>query len=256
MRESFIGVETHRFGAAIAMLCALATTAAAQTGDARPSQAADSATVAPSPPASSTVDDSLIALVPIRGKEEIQRDLDAATARRTRAERDIEKAKVMQSRAQAEISAKALELQTIKTNLGLAKKEKNDVAKSQWDSKKRLAELEKTLLERRGELRAQEIALAEEMRDEAEATAKAFDAELELAVKRELRGGIQGKGDTPGVIDALARADLDIVTAQQQTLERQIEAADHRQSVAAKQVEIAKRRKQVLDAQIKLTRGN
>jgi hypothetical protein len=254
MRESFIDVEARCFGAAIAMVCALVSTSHAQTGDAKPQ--GDSATVASPPTASSTVDDSLIALIPIRGQDEIQRDRDTATARRARAETEIEKAKVTNSRAQAEISTKSLELESIKTNLDLAKKAKNDVAKSQWESKKRLAELEKTLLERRGALRSEEIALAEAMRDEAEATAQAFDAELELAVKREMRGGIGGKGDTPGVIDALARADQDIVEAQQKTLDLQIVAADHRKSVAAKQVEIAKRRKQVLDAQIKLTRGN
>lgn len=223
--------------------------------------AAQTTTTTPDAPARAVVPafsmtDSLLVLVPLRPIDEIRRDLETQQARKNAAEADVANAKMLQVRAETEIKLKDSQLQTIKASLDLAKKEKNDLQKTEWESKKRLAELEKGLLERREALRSKEIELAEAARSFADASAKVYDLELALAGKREQRGDFAARALTPEVIAAMARVDREAADLELRTLDAEINAANEKKNVAGKEVDFAKRRKQVLEAQIKLMRGN
>lgn len=216
---------------------------------------AQTETAAPAAAVIST-NDSLLALVPARSVDDIKRDMGVYTAQRDIAENEARDSQMLQQRAKIEIQLKKSQIETIKVNADVAKKEKNDIAKGEWESKKRLAELEKTLLERREAVRAKEIEYANAKRANADANIDCLNTELALAGKRAERASIQARALTPEVVAALRRADEDLDGLQKRTLDAQVKAAEARKNVASKEVDLAKNRKQVLEAQIKLMRGN
>jgi|CXWL01.1.fsa_nt_gi chromosome segregation ATPase len=234
------------------LVCLGLVSARAQT-ETTPAPAA--AAVPPVAPAINS-SDSLLTLVPIRGIEEIKRDLSEFSAHRDQSTMEEQNGKRLQERAKTEIRLKDSEIQTIKVNLDLAKKEKNEIAKSEWQSKKRLAELEKGLLERREAVRAKEIEYSEAARKYAEANIECRNLELVLAGKRNERSSVAARALTPEVVAALQRTDRDLDDLQKRTLDAQIKAAEARKNIAGKEVDLAKNRKKVLEAQIKLMRGN
>lgn len=224
----------------------------AQTETAPPPAAA----ATPAPLAVINNSDSLLALVPVRNIEDIKRELAEFGSHRDQATLEEQNGKMLQERAKTEIRLKDAAIQTIKVNLDLAKKEKNEIAKSEWESKKRLAELEKGLLERREAVRAKEIEYSKAARQYAEASIECRNLELALAGKRDERSSIAGRILSAEVVSALARTDRDLDDLQKRTLDAQIKAAEARKNIATKEVDLAKDRKKVLEAQIKLMRGN
>jgi len=237
-----------------AAMLAFARPVPAQTGSITPDTPSPAVST-PSLPALSMTD-SLLVLVPLRPVDAIRRDLEALKTRKVMMEADVVSAKMMQARAETEIRIKDAQIQSIDVNLDLAKKEKNDLQKSELESKKRLAKLEKDLLERRAALRSKEIELAEAARDFAAARATAYDLELALAGKRDQRRDFAARPLTAEVIAAMARVDREAADMERRTLEAEIDAANSKQHLAGKEVDLAKSRKQVLKAQIKLMQGN
>jgi len=234
-----------------ALLCLASPAARAQTAT------TPAGTVA-SPPISAPINssDSLLTLVPFRPIAEIRQEIEELTARRNLFEVEEQNGKLMQERAKTEIRLKESQIQTIKANLDLAKKEKNELVAAEWESKKKLAELEKNLLERREAVRGKEIAYSKASREFSDVSIECRNLELALAGKRDERASIAGRALSAEVVAALQRVDHDLDDLQKRTLDGQIKAAESRKNVASKEVELAKNRKQVLEAQIKLMRGN
>lgn len=194
--------------------------------------------------------DSLLVLVPLRSLEEIRRDLDAANARRSDAETRTARARVLQARARTELDVNRAELDVIQSRLKLAKQEKNAERKSELDRQRKFAQLERNLLVRRETLRQQEIDLAAADRDLAEATAKARDAELALALKREQHAETASR---PGVSSVeLQTVERELQALERRALRAQIEEATERQSYSRREAELAKARLSVFEAQFKV----
>ena len=235
-----------------ALGCLGPVAALAQTGT-LPTPAATQAL--PAAPAISS-SDSLLTLVPIRSVEDISHEISEFSAQRDKMLADEENGKRLQERAKTEIRLKDSDIQTVKVNLDLAKKEKNEIAISEWESKKRLAELEKGLLERREAVRGKEIEYSRAAREFAQASIDSRNLELALAGKRNERNSVAARSLTPEVVGALQRIDRDLDDLQKRTLDAQIKAAEARMNIAGKEVELTKNRKKVLEAQIKLMRGN
>lgn len=233
------------------LACLAPAAALAQTGTVPPPVAA-----APVPAVVINNSDSLLALVPVRNIEDIKRELTEFSSQRDQATLEEQNGRMLQERAKTEIRLKEAAIQTIKVNLDLAKKEKNEIAKSEWESKKRLAELEKGLLERREAVRSKEIEYSKAARGYAEANIECRNLELALAGKRDERSSIAGRMLSAEVVAALQRTDRDLDDLQKRTLDAQIKAAEARKNIATKEVDLAKDRKKVLEAQIKLMRGN
>lgn len=234
-----------------ALVCLAPLAADAQTGT------APAGTVA-SPPLSVPINssDSLLTLVPFRNVEEIRHEIEELTAQRNLTAAREQNGMLLQERAKTEIRLKESQIQTIKVNLDLAKKEKNELVSAEWESKKKLAELEKSLLERRESVRGKEISYSKATREFIDVSVECRNLELALAGKRDERASIATRALTPEVVAALQRADRDLDDLQKRTLDSQIKAAESRKNVAAKEVELNKDRKKVLEAQIKLMRGN
>ena len=194
--------------------------------------------------------DSLLVLIPLRSIDEIRRDLNAANARRSEAETRTARARVLQGRARTELDVNRAELDVIQSRFKLAKQEKDAARKSELERQRKFAQLERRLLERRETLRQQEIDLAAADRDLAEATAKARDAELALALKREQHAETASR---PGV----STVEIQTVERELQALERralraQIDEATQRQSYSRREAELAKARLSVFEAQFKV----
>jgi hypothetical protein len=206
---------------------------------------------APKPSAS----DSLLVLVPLRDEVAIRQEIDEYKAQMLAAESSAQMAKLMQARAQTAITVKEAQRQSMQANLDLAESEKNEIAKSEWRGRMRLAELEKNLLEQREELRGTEIQVARAQRDHAAAHVEALEAELQLSIERGQRGAFAGREPSPEVVAGLARLDSQIQSLEKETLERHVESARRREKLAGKEADLAQRRLKVLEAQIQLMRG-
>ncbi len=194
--------------------------------------------------------DSLLVLVPLRSIEEIRRDLDAANARRSEAETRTARARVLQGRARTELDVNRAELDVIQSRLKLAKQEKDVPRKTELERQRKSAQLERNLLERRETLRQQEIDLAAADRDLAEATAKARDAELALALKREQHAETASR---PGVSSVeLQTVERELQALERRALRAQIEEATERQSYSRREADLAKARLSVFEAQFKV----
>ena len=138
----------------------------------------------------------------------------------------------------------------ITSRLKLAKQEKDAARKTELERQRKFLQLERNLLERRETLRQQEIDLASADRDLAESTAKARDAELALALKRDQHAETASRPGSNTV-------DLQTVERELQSLERralraQIAEATLRQSYARRETDLAKARLSVFEAQFKV----
>ena len=233
---------------------ALATAAGAQVPIPGTGQAP--APSAPPLPAVPTTLDSAIVVVQMREPEAIERDLEEATARKSSVEQRIDQARDLQARAEAAIKIKDSEIRTIEAQLDLAKKMNDEMQKSDFEARKKLATLEKKLLQSRKKLRDQEISHGRAARDYYEEHARAFEQELELARMRDRRRDLGDRATTsPTLLTEAQGLDNQIRELERRTLDAQIRAADKRKAMAQQEADVAKARKAILESQIKLQRG-
>jgi hypothetical protein len=206
----------------------------------------------PRPPAQSAVappavapqgTDAGVSLVPPRGTERIEADLELAKndARYT----DADKAAALdrRSRAQAETEVKKREISTIDARMKLADKEKNESQKASLAAEKNVAEREKDLLERRADLAKSEVEVADKRAAFARASRTALESELDLARRR----GERSRLTTPG--PEATHLDQMILELARKVLEGQRDRAQAEADLADKEKQLSERRLAVFRAQ-------
>jgi len=212
-------------------------------------------TVPPAPPVPTTLD-SAIVVVPMRDIAMIERDLEEANAHKVYIEQRMDQAKNLQARAETAIKVKETEINAIEAQLDLAKKMKDEMQKSDLESRKKLAKLEKDLLQSREKLRDQEIRYGKAAREYYEDYGRSFEREMELARMRDRRMQL-GRWVTasPSLLTEAQGIDNEIRDLERKTLDAQIQAAEKRKVMAQQEADVAKARKKILESQLKLQRG-
>jgi hypothetical protein len=245
---------SRRLAAVLAMVAVIAAAAAAQTPPTPPTTpAAPPTAAAASQPMS--VADSAATLIDPRTVELIQKDIEDMAGQKLQAEQTMDRKRQLQIRADTEIKVKETQIQSLGAQIDLASKEKDALKKSDLESQKKLAELEKQLLQRRKLLRDREIDYWTATRDYADMRRKSFESELALAQLREQRDGMIGSASSPAVYAQLQALETKLRDAERRTLEAQIAAATKRQAIAQQEAEVLKAKKEIFDAQIKLKMG-
>jgi hypothetical protein len=199
--------------------------------------------------------DSLIMLIEPRSADELTNDLKDCASLKVEAETRMEQAKLRQVRADTEIQVQKSEIESIKAQMELAKKEKNPTLETDLKVKVRLAELEKELLERRKQLRDREIEMWRATADAFETRRRFLESNLQLQQKREVRNSLGDRAVTPELLSDAQKLEREIVELERKTLDWGIQAANKREEVAKQEVGVAKARREIFDAQVKLVHG-
>ncbi|MBK8164899.1 MAG: hypothetical protein IPK64_02925 [bacterium] len=197
------------------------------------------------------VDDSLTVLVDYRAESEIQRELQHAVAEKAMAERNVERGRLLEKLAESRIEIKASEIKALEAQITFAKKEKSSGRQADLEGRRKYAESEKQLLERRRDLRKREIETARAVREYHEATEKSCRLELDLAVYRRERASIPGTAD-PGAAAEFARLQREITKLEGRVLQAQVEQASKRKDLAEQDVRLGKVRRAVYESQVKM----
>jgi len=198
--------------------------------------------------------DTLTVLVDYRAEAEIQRDLQSAEAEMALAERSVERARMLEKLAASRIEMKASEIKALEAKIEFAKTTKNNLQKSELEGFKKLAGVEKQLLEHRRELRGREIETARAVREYHEAAGKACRLELELAGSRREQASISGLVD-PGATAESARLQQEILKLEGRVLEAQVQQAGKRKDLADQEVKLGNARRAVYESQLKVAKG-
>jgi hypothetical protein len=243
--------SSRHLAAAVAMVAALAAAAAAQPPQSTPA-APPSTAVAPQ---STSLEDSASTLVDMRSVEQIQQDLEDTASQAAQAEDHLREKRQLQIRAATEIKVKESQIQSLEAQIDLAKKEKDALKKSDLEGQKKLAALEKQLLERRKALRDREIDYWTATRDWLDLRRKSFDTEMELAQVRMQRSALLGSANSPAIYAQMQQLDQKVRDTERRTLDAQIAAADKRQGIAQEEAAVLKAKKEIFDAQIKVRMG-
>jgi len=197
--------------------------------------------------------DSLLVLIPLRAVEEIQRELAVAHERRSAAETRTARARVLQGRARAELDVNRAQLDAISSRIKLAKQDQDATRKAEFERQRKFAQLERRLLERRETLRQQEIDLASADHELAEATSRARDAELALALKRDQHAETASRPGSNTV--ELQTVERELQSLERRALRAQIDEGTQRQSYARRESDLARARLLVFEAQFKVGQG-
>jgi len=205
-------------------------------------------------PVFNALDDSLTVLVDYRAEAEIQRELQNAVAEKALAERNVERGRLLERLAASRIDIKASEIKALEAQISFAKTEKNAMRQAELEGRRKYAESEKQLLERRRDLRKREIETARAVRDYHEATEKTCRLELDLAIYRRERAAIPGTAD-PGAAAEFSRLQAEITKLEGRVLQAQVEQAGKRKSLAEQEVRLGKVRRAVFDSQLKVQAG-
>jgi hypothetical protein len=182
-------------------------------------------------------------LVPPRGADRIEAELQSAKRNARLADADKRAALDRKSRAEAQTEVKKHEISTIEAKMKLAGKEKNEAQKASLASEKTVAERDKERLERLADLVSSEVEVADKRAEFARAGQKALEAELELARQRDARSRLT----TPG--PEAAKLDQVIVELAGKVLEAQRDRADAEAGLVDKEKQLAERRIAVFRAE-------
>ncbi len=205
-------------------------------------------------PVFNALDDSLTVLVDYRAETEIQRELQNAVAEKAIAERNVERGRLLERLAASRIEMKHSEIKALEAQIKFAKAEKNAMRQAELEGRRKYAESEKQLLERRRDLRKREIETARAVREYHEATEKTCRLELDLAIYRRERAAIPGTAD-PGAAAEFSRLQAEINKLEGRVLQAQVEQAGKRKSLAEQEVRLGKVRRAVFDSQLKVLQG-
>jgi len=200
-------------------------------------------------------DDSLMVLVEYRPAAEISQDLSDALSELALAEQKLIRAKLLLVQAESRIKLKEAEIASLKVQEDLANHEQNELRKKEFEARKRQAENEKQMLQKRHDLRRREIGVAEALRDYHKASAAVYERELDLATRREQRMAIAGRPVSVAVQQEFARIEVEVRDAEKKTLEAQVKAANEWKDVANREAELVKARKSLFDSQVKVEQG-
>ena len=156
--------------------------------------------------------------------------------------------------AESHIEIKISEIKALDAEISFAKSEKNDAKRAELEGRRKFAESEKQLLERRHDLRRREIETARAVRAYHEATEKSCRLELDLAVNRRERASITSTVD-PGAAAEFNRLQAEITKLEGRVLEAQIDQANRRKELADQEVQLGKVRRAVYESQLKVAQG-
>lgn len=239
-----------RLSAALAVLAVsvlLAGAAQAQYGRSAP---ADPAV----PDLFSATADSLTVLVDYRTEEEIQEDLSNAVRAQSLAVQRQERARMLETLAETRIKLKEVEMTSLDAQIDLARNAKNELLKKELETRKKFAESEKQLLERRRDLRSRDISVAGALKEYHEAHAKVSQIELQLATRRRQRAAL-GAAINPALSADFQRLQQEITSLEEKVLNAQIEEANKWKTVADQEARLVRIRKAVFQSQNKVARG-
>jgi hypothetical protein len=104
--------------------------------------------------------DSMLVLIEIRDLPAIEHDLEESAAQRAAAEVSQSRAQMLQARSVTRIKIAESDISSLKLEIDNAKMQKDEAKKKELKDKKKFAELQKELLQRRDDLRKNEIELA------------------------------------------------------------------------------------------------
>jgi hypothetical protein len=197
--------------------------------------------------------DTLTVLVDYRAESEISRDLQNAVAEKALAERRLDRASMLATVAETHIDIKTSEIKGLDAQIALAKSEKNDAKRAELEGRRKYAETEKQLLERRRDLRRREIDTARAVRSFHDAAAKACRLEMDLAVKRRERASITSTVD-PNAAAEYRRLQTEITKLEGSVLNAQVDQAAKRKDLAEQEVQLGKVRRAVYESQLKVAR--
>lgn len=197
--------------------------------------------------------DTLTVLVDYRAESEISRDLQSAVAEKALAERRLDRASMLATVAETHIDIKTSEIKGLDAQIALAKTEKNDAKRAELEGRRKYAETEKQLLERRRDLRRREIDTARAVKAYHDAAAKSCRLEMDLAVKRRERASITSTVD-PNAAAEYKRLQLEITKLEGGVLDAQVAQAGKRKDLAEQEVQLGKVRRAVYESQLKVAR--
>ncbi len=205
-------------------------------------------------PVYGAVADTLTVLVDYRSEADITRDIDIAVAEKTRADGRVEHGRLLAAMAASRIEIKTAELKSLGAEISYAKSQKNDLKRAELEGRRKFAEAEKQLLERRRELREREIECARAARSYQEAQEKACRLELDLAANRRQAGSVSGNLD-PGAAAEYNRLQVASVRLEGKVLEARIDRAAKLKDLADQEVKLEKIRRAVYESQQKVAGG-
>jgi hypothetical protein len=197
--------------------------------------------------------DTLTVLVDYRAESEISRDLQNAVTEKALAERRLDRASMLATVAGTHIDIKTSEIKGLDAQIALAKSEKNDAKRAELEGRRKYAETEKQLLERRRDLRRREIDTARAVKSFHDAAAKACRLEMDLAVKRRERASITSTVD-PNAAAEYRRLQTEITKLEGSVLNAQVDQAAKRKDLAEQEVQLGKVRRAVYESQLKVAR--
>ena len=198
--------------------------------------------------------DTLIVLVDYRSETEINRDIDMAVAEKSLAEHRVDRGRLLAKLAESRIEIKKSQIKALEAEINYAKTQKNEVKRLDLEGRKKFAENEKRLLEKRRDLREREIETARALRDYHESTEKSLRLEMQLAIGRRERAPLSDGAD-PSAAAAYGRQWADLAKLEGKVLEAQVQQADKRKGLADQEVKLGKIRRVVYESQLKVAGG-
>jgi hypothetical protein len=241
-----------RFPRLRTLMAALAAVAPLVAGCASSNKYAAPGGYQPSGYQPSATTDSMLVLVEIRDRSAIQGDLEEAAVLRSDVEARQERAKTMQARAAVLIKIKEAEIKTLAAQAELAKADGNEDLKADFEGRKKFAELEKKLLDRREDLRQEEVDLARAEADYFKSSERSYERELDLADLRSRRGAFAGGTVSPELLAKFGQLEAEIRESEDNVLKAAVQAAQKRKKVAEQEIALGKARQKVFAMQLKL----
>jgi hypothetical protein len=187
--------------------------------------------------------DAGTSLIPPRGADKIEAELEVAKRNERYADADKAAALERKSKGDAETEVKKREIATIEAKMKLAGKEKNEAQKTALSSEKAVAEQDRELLNRLADLAGAEAEVADKRAAFARAGQKALETELELARQREARSRVTTSGPEA------AKLDQSILDLAGKVLVAQRDRADAEAGLVDKERQFAERRIAVFRAE-------
>jgi hypothetical protein len=197
----------------------------------------------PPPTGLTLATDPGMAVLPPRGLDRIEAELELARSELHTAEAEKAAAGERRSRRQGEAEVKKHEISTLEARTKLAEKMKDESGKASVTAEKKVGEREKVLLEREADLHKTEVEVADKRRALAEASQEALGTELEVARRRQERSRVTVAGPEASQLDQVIRE------LEGKALEAQRHRAQARADLADKEKQLVDRRIEIFQAQ-------
>jgi len=199
--------------------------------------------------------DSTLFFIDPRPEDDIKHDQDAAAAAQARAEATVQRASLQKSRAEADVKLKEAEIKVIGTDIDAADQARDDARKKDLELKRKQAETEKDFLDRKREMRDDEVKWAKADAEAAQSAGRFYELERDLCRKRDERGGYAGQALSASVQSSVVRLDGEVRSLERKALEARLQLADKQSQAADAAQELFKVRRSLLDAMDKVAKG-